>query len=196
MKNRRICELKGRTSLDLRTLYASGWRGLAICLVGAGLGLLVNAISPRGLPLLGPVPAFDTKGIERIALEEAWALFREDKGVFVDARSAEEFRAGHIPRALLLPLHAFEETVSSWTNLIPADTLLITYCSGEECESSTDVAALLVEEGYSQVKVLFGGWEHWKRAGYPVETVGQKGPKPDRDSRLHSNRGLSLREGG
>ena len=188
--------MKDRASIGLRALYDFGWRGLLICLVGAGLGLLVNAISPRGIPLLGPLPATDTKGIEQIPLEEAWALFREEKGVFVDARSAEEFRAGHIPRALLLPLHAFEETVSSWTNLIPADTLLITYCSGEECESSKDVAALLVEEGYSQVKVLFGGWEHWKRAGYPVETVGQKESEPERNSRLQSKRGLSQRDGG
>ena len=79
---------------------------------------------------------------------------------------------------------------------IPTDTLLITYCSGAECESSTDVAALLAEEGYSQVKVLFGGWENWKRAGYPVERVGQTELEPKRDSRLQSKRGLSRREGG
>lgn len=188
--------MKDRTILDLRTLYASGRRGFAICLVGAGLGLLINAFSPQGIPLLGPVPAPHKKGIEQIALERVWALFQVKKGVFVDARSAEEFRAGHIPGALLLPLDAFEETVSSWTNLIPADTLLITYCSGEGCESSTDVAALLVEEGYSQVKVFFGGWEHWKRAGYPVEKAWQKGPEPSGDSRLHSNRDLPEREGG
>ena len=181
--------------LDLRTFYLSGQRGLLICLVGAGLGILVNAVSPGGIPLLGPVPAVDTKGIEQVALKEVWALFQEGKCVFLDARSEEEFRAGHIPRAFLLPPDASEGTVSSLVSLIPADTLLITYCSGEGCESSTDVAALLVEEGYSRVKVFLGGWEHWKRAGYPVEKAGRKGLGPVGDLGLRSNQDLSQRQG-
>lgn len=188
--------MKDRALLDLRGLYTSAWRGLLICLVGAGLGLLVNAVSPRGIPLIGPIPASHKVGIEEIAPEEAWALFQEKKGTFVDARSADDFRAGHIPGALLFPLHAFEETLSLWRNLISADTLLIIYCSGEGCEASRDVAALLKEVGYSRVKVLLGGWEQWKRAGYSVETVGQKALEPERDSRLHSKRGLSKWDGG
>jgi rhodanese-related sulfurtransferase len=169
--------VKVRSTSDSSSLYGTLRRGVLICLAASSLGILVNAVSPRGIPLLGPVPLRGGNGIEEIPLEEAWALHKEGRGVFVDARSAKEYRAGHIPRALLLSPDAFEETVSSWKDLLPADTLLITYCGGEGCESSRDVAALLIEEGYRRVKVFFGGWEQWKKAGYPVEnrSKGQDG---------------------
>jgi len=161
--------MKGRSSSDSSRLYATLRRGVWICFAASSLGILVNAVSPRGIPLLGPVPLRVGNGVEEIPLEEVWALHKEGRGVFVDARSAKEYRVGHIPRALWLSPDAFEETVSSWKDLIPPETLLITYCGGEGCESSRDVAALLIEEGYRRVKVFFGGWEQWKRAGYPVE---------------------------
>ena len=169
--------MKDRRFSDLSTQYPSVRRGLLICFVAGSLGILVNAVSPWGIPLLGPVPAGDDERIPDIELGEAWALCNEGKVVFVDARSPEEFRAGHIPGALLLTLDDFEETVASWRNLIPSETLLIAYCSGEGCDSSREVAALLVEEGYARVKVFFGGWEHWKGAGYPVEKGSSKGER-------------------
>lgn len=161
--------MKVRNLSNSSGLYVMLRRGVFICFAASSLGILVNAVSPHGVPLLGPVPLRGGSGIEEIPLDEAWALHKEGMGVFVDARSAKEYRAGHIPRALLLSPDAFEETVSSWKNLIPTETLLVTYCAGEGCESSRDVAALLIEEGYRRVKVFFGGWEQWKRAGYPVE---------------------------
>jgi rhodanese-related sulfurtransferase len=114
------------------------------------------------------------EGIEGIGLEAVWPLHQKGEGTFVDARSPQEFRAGHIPRALLLSKDTFEETIASWKTLVPLDTLLITYCAGAGCESSREVAALLVEEGYSRVKVFFGGWEQWYKAGYPVEKSGSE----------------------
>ena len=183
--------MKGRFLLDEGTLFVAGRRGVIICLAGAILGVLFNAVSPRGIGLLGPVPHREAKGISELELEEAWAVHQEGTGVFVDARSAKEFAAGHIPGALLLPLDDFDEAVSSWTDLIPPETLLITYCAGAGCDSSWDVAELLKEEGYSRVKVFFGGWEQWKGAGYPVEKE-----EPTGTSLLQSNREVSRQEGG
>lgn len=151
------------------TVLSAVSRCLLICFVAAGLGLLVNALSSRGIPLFGPVPEGNSGGIAQVDLKQAWALHQAGKAVFVDARSPKEYRAGHIPRAFLLCQDTFEQAVPSWKNLVPLDTLVITYCSGEGCDSSKEVAALLIDEGYSRVKVFFGGWEQWKRAGYPVE---------------------------
>jgi rhodanese-related sulfurtransferase len=164
-----------------------------ICLIGAILGVLFNAVSPRSIDLLGPVPHRVVEGIGELSLEEAWDLHKQRTGVFVDARSAKEFGAGHIPGALLLPLEDFDEAVSSWKDLIPLETLLITYCAGAGCDSSLDVAEWLKEEGYSQVKVFFGGWEQWKGAGYPVEKEEKAGKGT---LLLQSNRESSRPEGG
>jgi rhodanese-related sulfurtransferase len=161
-----------------------------LCLAGAVIGVLFNAVSPKGIALLGPVPHRQVKGIGELELEEARALHEERTAVFVDARSAKEFNEGHIPGALLLPPDDFDEAISSWTELIPRETLLITYC-GAGCDSSLDLAELLKEEGYSRIKVFFGGWDKWKGAGYPVE---KRGPKEK--SLLQSNRQVSGPEGG
>ncbi len=155
----------GRGPLAPERLVPSAVRGLAICLVGALFGILLNALSPRGIPLLGPLPS----RAEEIGLEEAHALYLRKGTIFVDARPAKEFAEGHIPGAMLFPGEDFEETVSSWKQFIPADTLLVTYCSGEGCASSRNAAELLLDAGYSRVKVFFGGWKEWKKAGYPVE---------------------------
>lgn len=188
--------MNGRSHSGYSGLRGPGIRGLLICLVGASLGILVNAVSPRGLPLWGPVPVRDTAGIGEVGLQEAWGLYQERQGLFVDARSRAEFRAGRIPGALLLSLDTFQETVSSWRGLIPSDTLLIAYCSSAGCESSWEVALLLKEEGYSRVMVFQGGWEDWKGAGYPMETAQHKGTERQVDSRLPSNRDVSRTEGG
>jgi rhodanese-related sulfurtransferase len=160
-----------------------------ILLIGVLLGVLFNALSPRGVKLLGPVPGSSADGIEEIALDEVWALYRERKAVFVDARSAEEFAAGHIPGALLLPKDDFDEVLSSWTTLVPFDTLLITYCGGGSCDSSHDVAEWMKEEGYSKVKVFRDGWEKWKGAGYPAEGDSKEGKKAERERQAPSSRG-------
>lgn len=189
--------MKGRFILDAETLFAAGRRAVMICLTGAVFGVLFNAVSPRGIDLLGPVPHREVEGIGRLGLEDALALHKERAGIFVDARSAEEFGAGHIPGALLLPPDDFDGAVASWKDLVPLETLLITYCAGAGCDSSLDVAELLKEEGYSRVKVFFGGWEQWKGAGYPVQEEEQTGGKePEGVSQVQSNREVSQPEGG
>jgi len=46
---------------------------------------------------------------------------------------------------------------------------IIVYCGGEECDASTKLAEQLRQSGYANVRVFFGGWNEWVRAGYPVE---------------------------
>lgn len=173
--NRSFRTLIGSSSEELSGLYAAVWRPLFICFLAGCLGILVNAVSTRGIPLFGPVPSPVIEGIEEVGLEAARALYREGEGTFVDARSEQEFRVGHIPGALLLSKDTFEETIVPWKALVPPDTVLITYCAGAGCESSSELAALLMEEGYTQVKVFFGGWKQWFEAGYPVETMVSEG---------------------
>ncbi len=147
-------------------------RAVIITLLASGLGIGVNFVSPHAVPLFGPVPAPDIEGVDALSLADAWALF-QDRGrtevVFVDARDDEDYGQGHIPGAMMFSAEGFEEKISSFQELIPADTLLVTYCSGAECDSSKEVASLLRDAGYTRVKLFFGGWEKWAAAGYPAE---------------------------
>lgn len=180
--------MKGLSHAEESELFSSVCRCLLICFVAGSLGIFVNAVSSRGIPLFGPVPEGEGREIAEVNLKQAWALYQEGKAVFVDARSAKEYRAGHIPRAFLLSQDIFEETASSWKSLVPLDTTVIAYCSGEGCDSSREVAALLIDAGYSRVRVFFGGWDAWKRAGYPVEKDSFAGAGPDESRRKQSDR--------
>ena len=86
----------------------------------------------------------------------------------MDARSREEFCEGHIPGAQLLTQDDFDQEILRFSEIVPHDTLLVTYCSGEACGSSKEVADLLIDAGYTNVKIFFGGWEKWKLKGCPV----------------------------
>jgi len=154
-------------------------RGMIIIFVSACLGIIANSVSSRGVPLLGPVPLPQIEGLEWIELKAAWKLYREKQGIFVDARTRAEFDAGHIPGALLLSQDTAEESVTSFQDLIPTDSPLVTYCAGKGCESSIEVAEILIDAGYSQVKVFGGGWTKWKASKYPVEMKTQ----PEKHSR-------------
>ncbi len=52
---------------------------------------------------------------------------------------------------------------------IPAGRTLITFCSGYGCPDSFDLAVLLQQAGYRDVRVFEGGFPQWRDAGLPVE---------------------------
>jgi hypothetical protein len=82
----------------------------SLCLLAAGaaLGLVANHFSPRGIPLFPPARAQEQPalplppGLRSISPEQAYAAFRSQSSLFVDARSPEEYAQGHIPGALNL----------------------------------------------------------------------------------------------
>jgi rhodanese-related sulfurtransferase len=88
--------------------------------------------------------------------------------VIVDAREPAEYAAGHIARAQSLP---YEGVTAKLELLDPFRKLgrpIILYC-GKGCESSHELARLMVSEGVRKVLVFTEGFEAWQAAGYPVE---------------------------
>ena len=96
-----------------------------------------------------------------ITLDTALAL--PDR-VWLDARKAGDYVAGHIPGAL--PLNE-----DAWNNLLPAVALqfqpgqnLVIYCDSLECNTSHLVAERLRRElGAENVFILKGGWLTWQK---------------------------------
>lgn len=56
-----------------------------------------------------PAAAQDTSAVPRISLAEFKKQHDEDKVLVIDTRSAESYRAGHIPGAISTPLSAWNE---------------------------------------------------------------------------------------
>lgn len=101
-----------------------------------------------------------------IKLNRAYQLFKQ--GVtFIDARPIEEFANGHIKGAINIPFYG-SENYESVLNKISKQEVIVTYCTGEECELSILLGDELFSKGYQNVYIFFGGWNDWQKNNYPI----------------------------
>ena len=91
------------------------------------------------------------------------------QAVFLDARSSHDYAQGHIRCALNIPWQSFEEYIERVWGELPEDAWIVTYCDGEDCSLSEDLAKELIAMGHEKVKVLVNGWTRWLEAGLPTE---------------------------
>lgn len=107
-----------------------------------------------------------------IGTPQAKALFGESpQALFVDVRPAKDFRAGHIPGAVNMPIGTFEQ---EWHRL-PKNRTIVLYqgghSTGDICAASRSAGRILLTQGfgYGEVKVYKEGLTGWKKVGLPVK---------------------------
>ena len=148
-------------------------RALLIVLGGSALGLVANAISPRGIPYITPPqPKLETQ--DTIPLPEARELWNSGAVFFLDARSPSDYAAGHIVNAFNLPVEEFDNHYAGVAAMLTPDSVLVVYCDGLQCDLSHKLMTKLRELGYRHVRVLVNGWTVWQTAGLPTH----KGDQP------------------
>ncbi|WP_462401745.1 thiosulfate sulfurtransferase GlpE [Pseudomonas sp. Marseille-QA0332] len=103
---------------------------------------------------------------KRISPEQARTL-REQGAVVVDIRDPQAFAAGHISGSVHLDNHSVGDFIRNAD--LDAPTLVVCYHGN----SSQSAAAYLVNQGFSDVYSLDGGFELW-RATYPAETAQER----------------------
>lgn len=98
----------------------------------------------------------------QISQEEAKSMMDAQEVIVLDVREQDEFAAGHIPDAVLLPVGSITEATAA--AVIPEqDSVVLVYCrSGNRSKTAS---AALTELGYSNV-YEFGGINTWP---YEVE---------------------------
>jgi len=149
--------------------------------VSVALALMVNTISPKGIALVGQwdiakgvitaSPIGDAAGqpAEIDSVTRAKDIFDKDDVLFVDARSQNHYENGHIPGAVSLPAGQFEERIEFFLNRYPPEQPIVTYCSGRTCEDSHDLAQLLSDLGFTNVRIFIDGFPGWEAEGHPIE---------------------------
>lgn len=143
---------------------------LAVLAVGAGVGLAVNALSPESVAVTQALPVKDLDD-RYITAEETWERFEKGMTIFVDARKPDEFARGHVAGALNLPAEEFAARYVEMAAVLPREADIVTYCGGEDCALSRQLADRLGEVGYARekVRIFRGGWKVWKERAWPVE---------------------------
>lgn len=81
----------------------------------------------------------------------------------VDVREPDEFAAGHMPGARLIPLGQLPARTGE---LDPAKPVVVVCRSGNRSATATE---FLLKSGFQDVKNLVGGMIAWVQAGQPVQ---------------------------
>lgn len=101
--------------------------------------------------------------LEPIDRQELLDRVREGRVVALDVRPAEEYRAGHIPGAVSVPLEELERRLIE----LPRDQEIIAYCRGPYCLFAIHAVELLRKRGFS-ARCFREGIPEWRAAGLPV----------------------------
>ncbi len=103
-------------------------------------------------------------GMRSIGASEATLLSNRSNALFLDVRDDGDFRAGHIPDAVHIPLKHLHERVGELDKY--KDRPVIAYCrSGNR---STAVGAILKKHGFENLYNLRGGVAAWQSANLPI----------------------------
>lgn len=132
------------------------------------LGFSYTAIAKKGLFAETGSASLPPPSPPMISLQEVQAIFHSGEAVFIDARHAYDYRLGHIKGAINIPLAEYER-MNDIVRAIPKEKLIVVYCDGAECNSSIQFAVKLSSEGFTNVKIFFGGWREWEAEKLPTE---------------------------
>ncbi len=120
----------------------------------------------EGLPIIVENNTEEILEFKTITIDEAYEIFLDNEDyIFIDVRSEDEYKSGHIEGAIHIPVSEIENRL----NEISDDKSLIVYCNGSGCDRSGRAAMILSENGFDQVYDLVGrGIFEWEEKGYPI----------------------------
>src|SRR5499427_10258958 len=109
--------------------------------------------------------------LEPVSRDELVDRLRSGTATVLDVRPEDEFRQGHLPGALSIPLAQLERRLAE----LSADREIIAYCRGPWCVLSVEAVAALRQRGY-RARRLEDGFPEWKVAGLPIAGAAMSSP--------------------
>src|SRR5690625_592793 len=106
------------------------------------------------------------KGGTQLSVQEAIQLANLQHGIFVDIRSADQFKNGSVPQARNIPSDELESKADS----LPKGKPIILVCDTGARTGSA--AGALRKLGFEQVFSMQGGIRSWTQEGLPLSKKG------------------------
>lgn len=106
--------------------------------------------------------------LEPIGGDELIRRVRRGDVVVLDVRSADEYRAGHIPGALSVPLSELKKRSAD----LPKDRDIVAYCRGPYCVMAVEAVELLRKKGFRAYRMEQGVVD-WRARGWRIETTAE-----------------------
>lgn len=157
-------------------------RAALLLVLGAGVGLGVNALRPDGVSLDAwrPVTACETAAtpLEILTPDRAAHLCHDMDTLVADVRDSTRFAKGHIARALHLPCASSGDVAARALTAMANHRAVVVY--GDTTDEARPVAETLRKRlaaagKAARVVVLEGGYGAWNQQGLACS----KGPCPD-----------------
>ncbi len=104
-----------------------------------------------------------TDQLEPVTQVELARRLRRKQVTVVDVRPVEEYRAGHIPGAISVPLATLRHRLGD----LPRDQEVVAYCRGRYCVLAPQAVEILRAAGL-QARRLEEGFPEWRLARLPV----------------------------
>jgi rhodanese-related sulfurtransferase len=104
---------------------------------------------------------------------KGWLERAEQRLFILDVRPREAYARENIPQSYNIPLDSLDARFAE----IPAGKTVVCYCWSVATSLAPRAAIKLAQQGHT-VKVLTGGIEEWKRAGFPVSRAPAPLEKP------------------
>lgn len=102
-------------------------------------------------------------GMEKVDREALLRRVREGRVTVLDVRPTEEFKAGHIPGAVSIPLAELKRRLKH----LPRNREIVAYCRGPYCVLAIQAVELLRQEGFRAIR-LEDGVPDWRARGFKV----------------------------
>lgn len=108
---------------------------------------------------------FEARGaMEAVEGDELMRRVRRGEVTVLDVRPSEEYRAGHIPGALSIPVGELKTRLAE----LPKDREVVAYCRGPYCVMAVEAVELLRKKGFSAHRMEQGVTD-WRARGWRVE---------------------------
>ncbi len=105
--------------------------------------------------------------VHKVSVSDARALLDQGGITIVDVREPHEWKAGHLPGAIHVPLGQLRAEPSIWSSRVGFGPLLFVCERGAR---SLQAAEFAEARGLSAIHSLDGGTAGWRAAGLPIET--------------------------
>lgn len=126
---------------------------------------LVLIAVTSGLMLLWSFVGNRLRGVKEVGCADALQLINHKEASILDVREPDEFKAGHLLNAKLIPLGKLRDRIGELERY--REKPIVVVCrSGQR---SATACALLGKDGFSQVYNLSGGVMAWQKASLPLE---------------------------
>lgn len=106
--------------------------------------------------------------LEAVDSGELLRRVKQGEVTVLDVRPSEEYRAGHIPGALSMPVSEIRARIKE----IPKDRPVVAYCRGPYCVMAIEAVQLLKKKGFCAER-MEAGVADWRARGFRVEREGR-----------------------